>query len=416
MRPDQRDRWVFFHTHVLVIFLFLVPLVAGLSTCGSGASSSSSPPSTMAPAVPAVYFIERSGLVAALQSQNGRLLWHKQLGQYGSQDATLRLAHDVLYVGRMTCSSPCSSPRLFIGEIDALKRSDGALLWRAQVGEKQYELSSMQAQVLGIINGIVYVAVHGGFSGQNEEGVVEAIRADSGSLLWRFPLKKICCRGLVLTNTAIYLSGLEYVEAIKTNDGTLLWHHQLDATTGTSLGIQVANGAVYVGTSGGNIMGSHAGVVEALRASNGTLLWHRQLKLVPFLLTVAEGAVYVGQFLGQTLEVLKGSDGSRLWLYVDTPGAARGIIFATVRDSVAYVTAVTVGYSEAGSTLAALRTNNGTPLWRYQVAQGQFKEVEVANGMVYVITSHGLVALQATTGSQRWFSANESVLAVVAET
>jgi len=273
-----------------------------------------------------------------------------------------------------------------------------------------YNDSQQSVQVMAVVNGVVYVAVDGGFP-SNSAGELYALQATTGSLLWHYPVKGDCCRGLVVTNTVIYVGETRHVDALKTSDGTLLWHHQIDRSS-VSLGIVVADGVVYVGTVVSDSKGIHTSAVEALRASNGTLMWHSQTDIGSFVLTVADGVVYVGGFFGQTLDALRVSDGSLLWQYQDTDGADRGIVGATVMDGVAYVTSVPVGYADTGSTLDALRTSNGTHLWRYKLAQGQLKGVAVANGMIYVNTPHGIAALQANKGNQRWFHAADSVFAL----
>ena len=81
-------------------------------------------------------------------------------------------------------------------------------------------------------------------------------------------------------------------------------------------------------------------------------------------------------------------------------------------DDVAYITSVTVGYADNGSTVDALRVKDGTHLWRYKIAQGQIMDVEAANEMIYVSEPHGIAALEARNGNQRWFHADDSVFAL----
>lgn len=399
MASSQRGPWSHHRPDGLATILFIVAIIGVVSACGPRATRTSSTPSTPVQPIPTVYFIGQSGSVDALQSENGRLRWHKQLDKERSITVpSLLVFGDVVYVGRASeiCSPLCKT----IGSIDALKVSDGTVLWHSNVGEYS------AVKVLKVVNNVVYVAVDtsDGYAPSGyPDGYVYALRASDGSQLWRYTVGGGCCRGLVVTDTAIYLGGFYHVDAIKTSDRTLLWHHQIDGP-GVLAGIAVVDGVVYVGTALVDYRGPAKGSLDALRASNGSVLWHSETGIPSVVLTVADGIVYVGEFLGSTLDALRASDGSLLWQYQSD----RAVLQATVLDGVVYLTSgCGLCYKDNGSTVDALRVSDGSHLWRYHSDPG-FLQVAVADGMVYVGTPHGIVALDANSGNKRWFHAADN--------
>src|SRR5437879_7430478 len=76
---------------------------------------------------------------------------------------------DGLYVGRVTCPPDCQTSSPLIGSIDALKVSDGTVLWHAKVAVQNDP--SLSVQVMRVVKGVVYVGVGGGFSGSCAGGV-----------------------------------------------------------------------------------------------------------------------------------------------------------------------------------------------------------------------------------------------------
>lgn len=408
MAHTQQGLWSYNGRRLLVRILFIVASIGILAACGSNATSTASATPTAPPVrkVQTVYVAELSGAVYALESSTGHVHWHKQLDKQTSIHTSVAVFGDVVYVGRLNgpCSSHCT------GSIDALKASDGTILWHTKVDVHGDTFESIK--VMSVADGVLYVAGDGGFSGKSQ-GDVYALRISNGSLLWQYTISGECCRGLVVTPTTIYIGELYYVDAVKVSDRTLRWHHQLDQGS-VLLGIVVADEKVYVGTAVIDYKGPPKGSVDALRTTDGTLVWHNQTNIASVVLTVENGVVYVGEFWGNVLDTLKSSDGSLLWQYQDKDSGDRGIVAATVMDGVAYITSVTVGYADNGSTVDALRVKDGTHLWRYKIDQGQLGDALAANALVYVSGPHGITALDGKNGDQHWFfaAANSTTLPV----
>jgi outer membrane protein assembly factor BamB len=401
----QRGLWPRQRSCGLATILFIVAIMGVVSACGSPATRTSSTPSTPVQTIHTVYFFTgqstgQSSSVDALQSENGSLRWHKQLDKQGSTAVSLLVFGNVLYVGR-------------VNEIDALKVSDGTVLWHSNID------GPGDVKVLKVVNGVVYVASvsDASISDASRSRYVYALRASDGSQLWRYTVSGRCCRGLVVTDTAIYLGELDHVDAIKTSDRTLLWHHQID---GSLLGIAVGDGVVYVGTAQVNYNGPSKGAVDALRASDGTVVWHSQTNIPSVVLTVADGIIYVGALFGTTLDALRASDGSLVW-QSQSDGQ---VLLTTVIDGVVYLTSgCGLCYKDtSGSTVDALRVSDRSHLWRYKIDPGFVQvgaehaaaQVLVAEGMVYIGTLRGIIALDASSGNKRWFHAADNYVFALA--
>lgn len=227
---------------------------------------------------------------------------------------------------------------------------------------------------LTVVDGVVYVG--------STDSAVYALRANDGSLLWRFntagpvggPVASppVVVDGIVYVNANVdqglgYVTG--YVYALRASDGTLLWRY----TTGNF----VYNGYAYSPTvsSGVVYVASQAGSLTALRASNGTLLWRYIAKGQVAVSLAVNGIVYLlDTNIGQGpdyLEALRASDGKLLWR---TPSYD---YLPVVVNNVLYIT------SQAG--LSALRAHDGTLLWRYALAGTGFTGPTILDGIIYTV-------------------------------
>ena len=143
-----------------------------------------------------------------------------------------------------------------------------------------------------------------------------------------------------------------------------------------------------------------------------------QPTFVPRSLSLLDGMMYVIVADG-SVNVLRVSDGSLLWQY-RSDGA---VLQATVLNGVVYLTSGCGGcYKDNGSTVDALRVSDGSHLWRYNI-DSRFSnlgggyadpQVAVADGMVYIGTLHGIIALDATSGNKRWFHAADNYVFALA--
>src|SRR5207245_745427 len=112
----------------------------------------------------------------------------------------------------------------------------------------------------------------GGFSGASA-GEVYALQATNGSLLWHYTVKGACCRGLVMTDTTVYISEFDrgggHIDALRASDGSLLWQYQGDRQVNQAT---VMDGVVFLTYESAGFKDTGS-TVDALRISDGSHLW-----------------------------------------------------------------------------------------------------------------------------------------------
>jgi outer membrane protein assembly factor BamB len=163
------------------------------------------------------------------------------------------------------------------GNVQALRASDGSLLWRYKGLVDAYPIAST--------NGIVFLL-------EQQSGMVNALRVSDGTLLWQ-------SKGLAwpqVENGLVYVSEGNRVKALRASDGTVIWQQKFAVQ-----GLRVANGVVYALPDIGN--------VSAFRASDGSLLWHH--KIDGLILGVDKRMVYLDLW-DHSVAALSASDGSLL--------------------------------------------------------------------------------------------------------
>ena len=103
------------------------------------------------------------GTVDALHQSSGSVIWQFPGRAGGSVPVTV--AHGVVYLAQYSIGAN------ILANITALQASDGKLLWSYTPHTSYRQLLPMEG------NNIVLIAL--------QDGSVEALRASSGSLLWR---------------------------------------------------------------------------------------------------------------------------------------------------------------------------------------------------------------------------------------
>ena len=170
----------------------------------------------------------------------------------------------------------------------------------------QYDLASFYAQPLLLTHGKLYIATF--------DGMIYALLADQGSLLWRHPIPITANEPLATDDQAVYVHTINNrLYALQAMTGSALWLSQKSDV----LTFGVMNGVLYIATIDGNL--------SANRGKDGASLWRH-----PFFfstpssytlsrpLLVADGAVYIGASDG-TVYTLQASNGHELWRYVIHP-------------------------------------------------------------------------------------------------
>ena len=255
---------------------------------------------------------------------------------------------------------------------------DDILVW-------QYETGNQHEGVIvspTLADGVVYAGSY--------EGVVYALNAETGELLWRFEAG-------VLNPPPTVAGGVVYLE--KAGEG--LWG--LDASTGEVLWkdetiyeeLLLGDGALYIPIW--RIDGDFSVNIRAIDDSSGDLRWEAdvprssELPLI-FPLTATGGNVYVSdEFWVHALDL---TTGNLAWSFdagdiVDAP--------PTASDGVVYLRSYSAAY--------ALDESTGEQLWRYDVEGygGLGRPPAVADGVWALVDGGDAVqALDAATGQRLW--------------
>lgn len=133
---------------------------------------------------------------------------------------------------------------------------------------------------------------------------------------------------LYTTDGVCYVSARNgVVTALRARDGSLLWRHTGGKTNEAPA--TVINGVLYLVPLNTYDQSAKTGTVEALRASDGTPLWSRTFPRDPhmgFNLTVMNNVVCI-RSVANTIDVLRTSDGPLLWHYT-----SKTSIFSTAAD------------------------------------------------------------------------------------
>ena len=208
-------------------------------------------------------------------------------------------------------------------------------------------------------------------------------------------------------------SGDGFLYKLNATSGSLQWHQKI-ADRHIPAPPTVAGGVVYTGSLNGS--------VYALNSATGSQLWNYQTgSSVLSSPAVVNGAVYVGSS-DNYLYALNAKSGSLLWRYnaATGTGATPPSTAAVNVGTAVVVNGVVYGHASDEvnhSYLFALDAANGTQLWRTQINDQIFSNMQVDNSGVYIaswaITHQGgsgttdsyVYAFNAKDGTQTWRSA-----------
>ncbi len=361
----------------------------------------------------AIYVASRDNVLAALRTNNGRLLWHIPTDGplsgkptlsggivYASSETTIyairastgrllwhQTPEESVLQGQPVAGEGIVSISLANGSLAAWQASDGRLLWAtSSKGEDMFPVA--------ITGGMVYA--------DTSRGAVVAVRATTGILLWKLSTLKFAPRlsttessietSFVLSRSTLTLT----LSRIQIEDGELVWRHDFSTAAilqGGDIAIAEGGDLVYVSQQNRS---SSGGTLTALQANTGKPVWQcaTGTGFVPPL--VAGGIVYIGSQYG-TMDARRADNGSLLWQY--TP--------ANLPLTVVTVTHDTVYLGSAAGTVEAVRADTGVLRWRYN-ADGPISDVtQDAQGGVLIGAGNGFIAgLQEETGTLLWHSSS----------
>ena len=298
------------------------------------------------------------------------------------------------------------------GLLAAVRAEDGTVLWR-------HDLKGQGVVIVEVINGVIYGEVFG----NQGPGYVYALRANDGSRLWQSSDHLAI---LDMVDGIVYAALDNNFEALQASTGAVLWRTKLDGAPFYAPVI-VNNGMLYLVAT--NISYESA----SAPAHNGGYALRAYTAAVSLQKTVPEKKAT------SSVYALRISDGTVLWHYKgnNTNGWPQsmtmvdGVVYATtsisssegyvyalqgstgallwnyIAGSQVYAMTVDNGLLYAsvnGGLLVTLRANNGSVLWRYQSDGSNFGTPIVDKGSIYVGADNGITyALQASTGILRWY-------------
>ena len=149
------------------------------------------------------------------------------------------------------------------------------------------------------------------------------------------------------------------------------------------------NGVVYVGSWDHHLY--------AINAKTGKLKWKFETKdRIEASPVISKGVVYIGS-TDCYLYAIDAKTGELKWKFKTNSYVWASAI---VRKGIVYV-------SPTSNDLYAINANTGKMIWKYdgyEMASGYKKRPAVKGGFVYLTTDYYLVALDASSGKQKWLS------------
>ena len=268
------------------------------------------------------------------------------------------------------------------GVVYALNAETGELLWRFETENDQ----NLPPEV-ALVNppptaagGVVYV--------EKEEGGLWGLDALTGEVLWN---DETFYEDLFLRDGTLYIpiwridgDSSVNLRAIDDSSGELRWEADVPRSSGLPLLFPLT-------ASGRNVYVSDEYQVHALDSTTGKLAWSFDAEdIVEVPPRGSDGVVYLRSY--SAAYALNESTGEQIWRYdVDAGGLGRAPFIV---DGVWALV-------DGGADVQALDAATGQPLWSYEPDLVSFVS-GVSDGMVFVTGEEAFHALDAATGKRMW--------------
>jgi parallel beta-helix repeat protein len=268
-----------------------------------------------------------------------------------------------------------SDGRLFVtlgNELVAIRRSDGAVQWRAALPGDPQVLHGNLASAGGLI---LVTTGH----------ELRAYVADTGALAWSAEVGE--ANGPTILDQTVYVGSYERgALALDLATGTVRWRTTLPEPLGYTF-VAAASGRVFVTSLEGRL--------SALDASTGELLW--DVTDLGGIMVNAGAAVYGGVVYvagrGPEVSAFKASTGQLLWRKLE----------GEEPHGVPTVDARAVYIADIDGYVRAYDRTTGTQLWKAHVDGEIMGSLALAGGVVYALTERDqVVAFDASTGTPLW--------------
>jgi outer membrane protein assembly factor BamB len=300
-----------------------------------------------------LYFEDANGWASALNSTNGRLIWHRRIGTLAAASPALDTRHQLVFFTLLSTSPGARVPGN--GAVVALSMKTGKVAWSHSLppGSESSPLVHGLSVFLGDQGGTVY-----------------SFRTYDGHVNWTFPASGAVKGGVAFAHNTLYFGDYgAHVYAVNAADGQRIW----SAGGGDSFYSTpaVAFGRVY--------LGSTSGAVYAFWANSGAISWTASTAAYVY----ASPAVADVPGLGPTVYI--GSYDGHLYAYNADTGGIRWSHGGGGRiDGSATVVGNVVYYSRLGSnTTAGLNWRTGRPVFSFP--DGEFTPVITDGKVVFLI-------------------------------
>jgi outer membrane protein assembly factor BamB len=220
------------------------------------------------------------------------------------------------------------------------------------------------------------------------DGMLRALRAETGALLWSFDAgEELVTIPVLAEGRVLVASQSATLFALNAADGKWVWQYRRTPPAGFILrGAStpiVREGIVYLGFSDG-----HA---AALKAADGTPVWDRVLSTGTQFIDVsstpgfdAQGRVVVASYK-DGLFALDPKTGDTVW-----QSAASGLAYVVVRGPTIF--------AAGEDRVAAYSSETGRNLWTTPLGQRAGQQPALAGGLLLVPTGRALLFLDPVTG------------------
>lgn len=368
-----------------------------------------------------------TGTLSALNAQDGKLLWQKEIGLFASDPV---IEDGVVYISAVTLADQkISTSSSLTRSVIALNADTGTILWQTAIPGDITRLALEGSVVYSISNSLCFDYCSTG-------GLLAALNASTGTVLWKQEINEVYhlslpqfIEGTLIFGTDDYHTATHPIPggavlAVNSQDGSVRWMvPAYDASSDTPPAL--ANGLVFVGLA--TIPDPYhpetgAYAVAALNVDSGKVVWQSPTDTSPSLPVLADGVLYFTSTVTPCntstcytyfASAFSAGDGKRLWrVQLDSPPLA-----LRVANGKAYLL---MERAKDGGTVAdsrfvleALDTRTGNSAWQTTL-QGEANippeaRLALITGDVLYLTLGGpqegpsrLIALNAQTGAALW--------------
>ncbi|MGZ3664308.1 MAG: outer membrane protein assembly factor BamB family protein [Ktedonobacterales bacterium] len=366
-----------------------------------------------------------SGMLLALRASDGQQLWRNDVGAFASQpvvdgDTIYITAHHVV-----KNSGPSKT-------IYALNRGDGSVRWKTEITD-----TGTLMDALALSHGRLFLSASQICFDYCSAAYLFALDSANGHVVWRHAYEggNVTILPPVVDGDAVYArieSSDVGLHALSTADGHQLWQDLANSLFSSGKDYLVRGGMVYTDKVTEWAEAAHFTPVKyamvALDGMTGAPRWQTPTDLYPMVLAVEGDRVIIrseapnphasrstSQYL-DVISALRVSDGKRLWsvqqdAYGGNAVSAGAVLYITLPPTTLPPT------PDGGQqAIAALRTADGSVLWRQPVNLANPPSGSRVNnlGIVYpagnliCIFSGGILYGMRTTDGHTLWSANLS--------